>query len=235
MAGVGSRFLALLIDTLIQVGVLIFAGLVFTLLNVAGLLKWAPLAGAWMLAGLITVAFLLLYGYFILFEIFWSGQTPGKRKIGLRVIKDSGRRLSPVESIGRNLLRIVDQLPGFYAIGILVALLNKQNKRLGDIVAGSIVVREASLAQIKQTWTRPKSQSASHAPLGAGRLSDEDLILIESFLQRRYELSPDIRRRMAADIFRRVETKLTVPADRQSDFENLLEAAVYERRASGIA
>ncbi len=235
MAGVGSRFLALLIDTLIQTGLLILAGIVLALLGFTGLLVRAPLAMAWMLAGLIALAFLLLYGYFILFEIFWSGQTPGKRRIGLRVVKDTGRRLSPLETIARNLVRIVDQLPGFYALGIVVALCNRQNKRLGDFVAGSLVIREASLSQIKQTWNRPESPGAPHAPLGAGRLSEDDLILIESFLQRRHELLPDIRRRIAGDIFHRVETKLTVTSGEQPDLERLLEAAVHERRAGNGA
>ena len=221
----------MLIDSLIQVGVVIIIGITIPLLRLAGLL--GPLAGAWMLAGLVTAAFLLFYGYFILFEIFWNGQTPGKRIIGIRVIKDTGRRLSPIESVGRNLLRIVDQMPGFYGVGVLVALLNKQSKRLGDFVAGSLVVREASLAQIKRSWNNAASEQSVSAPLGAERLTEEDLILIESFLQRRHDLLPDIRSRMAADIFHRVENKLTVSAEAPPSFERLLESAVHERRASG--
>ena len=190
-----------------------------------------PLVGSWMIAGVLTAVFLLFYGYFLFFEILWSGQTPGKRAIGIRVIKDSGRPLSPSESIGRNLLRIVDQMPGFYGVGIVVALLNRQNKRLGDFVAGSLVVREVSLAELKPSWNHLEWQPAPHAPLGAARLSDDDLILIESFLQRRHDLAPEIRRRIAAEIFSRVESKLTVSAEERPEIERLLEAAVHERRA----
>ena len=102
-----------------------------------------------------AVLFALYYGYFAAFEILWNGQTPGKRAAGIRVIKESGRPLSAAETIGRNLLRIVDQLPGFYAIGIVTSLLNAQNKRFGDFVAGSIVVRESSLSAMRPSWRPP--------------------------------------------------------------------------------
>lgn len=228
MAGVGSRALALSIDTLIQGG----AFLVFFLLGVitSGLWTAARAAGIWFTAGLIIAAFLLYYGYFALFEIFWNGQTPGKRQAGIRVIKDTGRRLTPLETIARNLLRIIDQLPGFYAVGILVSLLNKQNKRVGDLVVGAIVVRESPASELRPIWHEDKPQRQRPAPLGAERLTDDDVILIESFLQRRYELDPGTRSRMASEIFRRVEGKLTVSADERPGVEHLLEAAVQERR-----
>jgi uncharacterized RDD family membrane protein YckC len=234
VAGVGSRFLAILIDSLIQFGVLLIGGLLLAVLGRLGALARVPGAAAWLTASLIAVSFLLLYGYFILFEIFWNGQTPGKRLIGIRVVKDSGRRLSVFESIARNLLRIVDQVPGFYAVGILVALLNGGNKRVGDFVAGSLVIREASLKDLKGTWVsgaQPPSQT-SHAPLGAAQLSESDLILIESFLARRAQLHPDVRSRMAAEIFNRVESKLTLGPGENAGFERVLEQAVYERRSA---
>jgi uncharacterized RDD family membrane protein YckC len=231
VAGVGSRFLALLIDTLIQTAVLIVGMMAFALLGVLGVAAKIPLAESWILAGVVTGGFLLFYGYFIFFEIFWSGQTPGKRRIGLRVIKETGRRLSPIETVARNLLRIVDQMPGVYAVGILVALSNKQNKRLGDFVAGSLVVREAFPAEIKRSWSAPAATPLPHAPLGADRLSDEELILIESFLHRRDQLDYATRTRMAAEIFSRIEGKLTVSADERLNAETLLEAAAYQRRA----
>ena len=173
VAGVGSRALALLIDSLIQAGVLLIGLLALTAF---------PPKGVWVVSAIVIILFLLYYGYFTLFEIFWNGQTPGKRKVKIRVIKDTGRRLNALETIARNLLRIVDQLPGFYAVAIAVSLLNKQNKRIGDLVAGSLVVREDSGAQVQPDWYEP--EPARHAPLGAERLSDEEVILIESFLLR---------------------------------------------------
>ena len=227
VAGVGSRALALIIDSLIQAAVGLVAFILFTLL------ARGPAMGVWGITATIIVIFLVYYGYFTLFEIFWNGQTPGKRKVGIRVIKDTGRRLSPVETIARNLLRIVDQLPGFYAVGIAVSLLNKQNKRIGDLVAGSLVVREGSGSQMQPDWYQHTSVSQRSTLLGAERLSEEDVILIESFLQRRYELDPGIRWRMANEIFRRVESKLTVSPEERPGVEHLLEAAVHERRGGG--
>lgn len=231
MAGVGSRFLALIIDTLIQTGVLIVVIIAAAVLGGLGVALGLSRTGPWILAAAVIGGFLLFYGYFIYFEIFWSGQTPGKRRIGIRVIKQTGRRLSPLETIARNLLRIVDQMPGFYAVGILVAMLNKQNKRLGDFVAGSLVVREAFFSEIKRSWIAPAATPVPHAPLGAERLSDEDLILIESFLHRRDQLDYGIRKRMAAEILSRIEGKLTVSAGERLNAEALLEAAAYQRRA----
>ena len=229
VAGVGSRALAFLVDSLIEGGVimigLILLG-VFTSFSVAAL----RVTGAWVLAAFLLAAFLLYYGYFALFEFFWNGQTPGKRIVGIRVIKDSGRRLSAFETIGRNLLRIVDQLPGFYAVGILTSLLNRQNKRLGDLVAGAIVVRERKRAELTPSWHADQTTAKARGPLGAERLTDDELILIESFLARRWQLDPTIRWRMADEILRRLEGKLSFRPDERAGAEHLLEAAVAERR-----
>src|SRR5580658_8826695 len=130
VAGIGSRFLALAIDTLIQIGLGLVVLLVVFLSRTAG--AFINLSGQWGVALLIAAVFLLIYGYFACFEILWNGQTPGKRIIGLRVVKNSGRPLTPAETIGRNLMRIVDQLPVFYAVGVIAALINSENKRLGD-------------------------------------------------------------------------------------------------------
>jgi uncharacterized RDD family membrane protein YckC len=237
VAGVGSRFLALLIDTLIQaaLGVVAALALAFTL----PLLKLAPFgpAGAeaalWATAAAMVFFFVLQFCYFAGFEIVWGGQTPGKRAVGIRVLKETGRPLTPAEAIARNLMRIVDQLPAFYAIGILTALLNRQNKRLGDFVAGSIVVREGALAEMRPTWAWSAPPAAAQGALGADRLSAEDLSLIDAFLSRRYELPPDVRWRTAAQILGRLAPKLPAPPDPAVSPEAILEALAYARRSSG--
>jgi uncharacterized RDD family membrane protein YckC len=229
VAGVGTRALALIIDSLIQGACGLVLMLVLVLIGISlrpavrGSLTWA-------VAAVILAGFLLYYGYFIVFEILWNGQTPGKRRIGIRVIKDTGRRLTALETVARNLLRIVDQLPGFYAIGILASVMNKQNKRIGDLVAGALVIREASPQQLKRRWYVEDRAGEPGIPLGAERLSDEDLILVESFLGRRFELDPDTRSRMASQIFSRLESKLTVSDRDRAGVERLLETVVAERR-----
>ncbi len=233
IAGIGSRFLALALDTLIQmlVGFIALFGGIF----VIGLISAAmPKAGIWGAAILILFFFLLYFGYFALFEIIWNGQTPGKRKAGIRVIKDSGRPLTPAESIGRNLMRIVDWLPAFYAVGMVSAILTKENKRLGDLVAGSLVVRESSFSNLKPAWQTAEMPAApALSPMGADRLSPEECALIDSYLNRRLDLEPYLRFRMADEILGRLKSKLALPAEGTLSSDRILEALAYERRASG--
>src|SRR5215831_15124125 len=191
IAGVGSRFLALALDTLIQMLVGFIVGLGGGMV-VAALTAAAPKSAIWGMAILVLFFFLLYFGYYAFFEIIWNGQTPGKRRVGIRVIKDDGRPLTPAESIGRNLMRIVDWLPAFYGVGILCAFFTKGNKRLGDLVVGSLVVRETSLAELKPIWQTAPAQE-SRLPkgtglLGAERLTSQEAALIESFLSRRSSL-----------------------------------------------
>jgi uncharacterized RDD family membrane protein YckC len=232
IAGIGSRFLAIALDFLIQAAITILAFIGVAVANALGLLSRVSQETTWMIAILIVAAFLLYYGYFMLFEIFWNGQTPGKRIVGIRVVKDNGHPLSALETIGRNLMRIVDQLPGFYAIGLVTALLNRQNKRLGDYVAGSIVLRERSLEELKPAWQTGSTVTTAAPRLGAERLLPEDVALIDTFLQRRHDLQAEVRYRMGSDILRRLAGKLTVEATDGRSTEAILEAAVYERRGS---
>lgn len=231
LAGVGSRFLALALDTLIQLAAALMVGLVLFFSGLTGLLQGWRLTSLWLTALTIAFMFLLQFGYFALFEAFWSGQTPGKRAIGIRVIKDIGRPLSPAETIARNLLRVVDQLPGFYAIGVVVAMFNSQGKRLGDFVAGSIVVREKPLDEIQHSWAATPAATSSF--LGASRLTHEEIALIEAFLFRRRDLDPGVRYAMAQEVLRRLEPKLTLTDDDRTRVETTLESVAHEHRSHG--
>jgi uncharacterized RDD family membrane protein YckC len=235
IAGIGSRFLAMAIDTLIQTGAAVVIVGIVILLGVTGVLS-GPLSGGgtWVLAGVLAAIFVLYFGYFAVFEIVWNGQTPGKRRVGLRVIKDSGRPLTAAETIGRNFMRILDQLPFLYGLGMLVAMLNRQNKRIGDFVAGSIVIRETPFAEMRPAWqTAPDQNQAAPGTLGTGRISIDTLTIIEAFLQRRYELTPDVRSRMASEILNRVRGELSLPAVMEESTETILESVARERRSSG--
>src|SRR4030095_3808595 len=118
LASAGSRFLALAIDTRLQAGGFLVLGvLAFAAVAVGATTQSVP--GTWALAAIVLLAFLLYYGYYAAFEALWNGQTPGKRAIHLRVITTSGRPISPYDALLRNLLRIVDQLPGIYTVGLL--------------------------------------------------------------------------------------------------------------------
>jgi len=236
IAGIGSRFLALAVDTLIQFGVGIALLIALSVLGISAVALGLRGQGLWLLAAFGFIVFLLMFGYFAIFEIVWNGQTPGKRLVGVRAVNETGRPLTPAEAIGRNLLRIVDQLPAFYAVGIVVALLNEKNKRLGDFIAGSVVVRESSLKEIKPIWHT--SQSAVDAAAARPRVSTvtisiEELALIDAFLHRRDDLTADVRSRMAAEILTQLQPKLAPDARARMSTESLLEALAYERRSSG--
>ncbi len=226
LAGVGSRFLAIAFDTLVQ------AVLMLSLAAVALVGRWmfAPIAaslafGPWTFAILLFLAFVIYSGYFAIFETLWTGQTPGKRLVGLRVIDASGRPVTAYASILRNVLRLVDQLPGFYAIAIVSVLLTDRHQRLGDIAAGTVVVHE----RIDRLRTVPRAETTLRH--GAHRLSPDEIVLIEGFLRRRDDLDPVVRLENARRIAGRMADRLELgPVD---DEERLLEQLAAEYRASG--
>ncbi|HLX00389.1 MAG TPA: RDD family protein [Candidatus Acidoferrales bacterium] len=164
LAGVGSRCMAMVLDTLIQTGVILVLVIVMLVFqtqladNATGL----GAGGLWVQAIASLILFALYYGYFAFFEAIWNGQTPGKRVAHLRVIQESGRPLQVWQAIARNIMRIVDQLPGFYAVGMTSALISKQNRRLGDFVAKTVVVHERPLSKIPVGWaTAPGGASSA--------------------------------------------------------------------------
>jgi uncharacterized RDD family membrane protein YckC len=144
LAGVGSRCLAVLIDSIIQILGFILLGLLVAWSKVLDRFEFINVS-VWFEAIAIFVAFSIYYGYFAIFESIWNGQTPGKRWTHLRVIHESGRPIAVPQAILRNLVRFVDQLPGIYAVGLTTALISRQNRRVGDIVAGTVVVHERPL------------------------------------------------------------------------------------------
>jgi uncharacterized RDD family membrane protein YckC len=223
LASAGSRFLALAIDTLVQAGgVLVLASVAFvaSLLGVTG----ASIAGTWALAGAVILMFLLYYGYYALFEMLWNGQTPGKRAIRLRVITTSGRPISAYDAILRNLLRIVDQLPGIYTVGLLSIFFTERNQRLGDLAADTVVVHEQPIARHEMPL------DLTRARRGAARLTVEEIAVIETFLARRESLPDHLRDRTAASIAARVRARLAIPSDPPVRDETLLEDIAAEFR-----
>ncbi|MGH9564927.1 MAG: RDD family protein [Candidatus Angelobacter sp.] len=226
LAGIGSRFMAVLLDSLLQVAAF------FLLFIVGALLIGKPLglaAANWMIAGGFLAFFCLYWGYFAIFETVWKGQTPGKRWAGIRVIKDSGRPINVFEAIARNLLRAVDSLPGFYAAGVITMLFNKRNRRLGDFVAGTLVVHETSDQESAIFFNT--AQSAEIALPQAAQLTMQEAELIEAFLARRLDIPPGVRQQSAQRIADMLAEKLVITAEsRPLDNENFLELLVKEFR-----
>jgi uncharacterized RDD family membrane protein YckC len=226
LASVGSRFLALAVDTLVQVG-----GFLLILLAVVIAASFSAVGfrqlGLWALAALVLLAFLVSYGYFVVFEALWQGQTPGKRLVGLRVIGVTGRPIGVYEAVIRNLLRLVDQLPGIYVVGILAVLLTPRHQRLGDLAAATVVVHERPLEPERLSY-RAAPARAHH---GAARLTGQEIAVVESFLRRRDDLDDDVRSRTAAQIAQRIRARLEVGAEPPD--EALLEQVAAEYRATG--
>jgi uncharacterized RDD family membrane protein YckC len=230
LAGIGSRFLAMAADTAIQaaVGLLIFLVLILML---PGFSLFGMAGAQWILALFIIAGFLLYSAYFAFFEIVWNGQTPGKRYAQLRVMKDDGRPISPYDAIARNLLRIVDSMPGFYGVGVLSVLLSKQSKRLGDFVAGTVVVHETALEGVRP-FAETKVDESLPA-FDASSITVDELRLIETFIQRRDSLDPGLRGNMALQIAARIGEKLKVTVYGWPRTENFLEAVLQQCRQRG--
>jgi len=229
LAGIGSRFVAMAADTAIQMiaGFVIFFVLALT---ATALPFGAGRGGVWAVAGMIITFFLIYYGYFAFFEAVWNGQTPGKRYAQLRVMKDDGRPINAQDAIARNLLRIVDQLPFLYGIGILSVFLSKQNKRLGDFVAGTVVVHEKTV-ELARPFQETRVDESAPA-YDVSRITADELRLIETFLQRRDAFDPALRGSMAAQITARISAKLDVQVRGWPANEKFLESVHSQYRAT---
>jgi uncharacterized RDD family membrane protein YckC len=218
LANVGNRFLAAAIDHLIQA-----AAIVATFV-VAGLISgWRVFAniGTWTAALTVLAVFAIYWGYFVLFETLWSGQTPGKRIMRLRVVREDGRPVRFFEVFVRNLLRLaLDFQPfGSYAIGVVSIIFSARSKRVGDFVAGTVVVKERateapSLAEIISISNieQQRLQRESAPPFFADTrlLSESELRAMEAFLKRRFELTEMNRVALAARIAQPIVLKLGI-------------------------
>jgi uncharacterized RDD family membrane protein YckC len=259
VAGVGSRFVAALLDGLIvsafflvEVLVLAVIGAASSATPAAG--KLSETAGKWFLAFVIFINFCIVWGYFALFEAYWHGQTPGKRAMKVRVIKDSGRQITLFEALARNLMRVIDYMPSLYLVGVITMLCNKRNQRLGDLVAGTIVVHErldepSLLYQTSTTLVAPASFAAQPAgqeqvlPWGqavtamfpadaVAKLNAQDLMVIETFFSRMLDLPMETRAALAYRMVTQMAAKMGVAVP-EGNPERALESMAYQMRSSG--
>jgi uncharacterized RDD family membrane protein YckC len=232
IAGIGSRFLALLTDSVVQgIAYAILFFIFFLILTSAPRLAGMIVDRAgekWLIAAILLVVFLLRWGYYTVFEAFWNGQTPGKKLCKLRVIRDSGRQITFFESMTRNLIRAVDSLPGFYAIGIVTMLCNRRSKRLGDFAAGTLVVHER--AAEPPLWGGSASRTITAGAFAAtppptptvdpnavdlpadavARLTADDLNVIDHFFARAIDIDIARRRQLAERLAQQMTAKMGI-------------------------
>lgn len=195
VAGIGSRFLAALIDTtiIILLQALLF-GSVFIVARFT-LNDLTSTVASWAFAIVGIISFIFFWGYYIFFEILWNGQTPGKRQVGLRVIRLDGTPVSASEVVIRNLVRIIDFLPSAYGVGVVTMFINSNSRRVGDLAANTIVVHDRAVSNINElspirisSLTIPDAQKHLPENFPVDKISEHELHIIEEFLTRRKDL-----------------------------------------------
>ena len=208
LASIGNRFIACAIDHTIQIVGLISIVIVFLIIsNAADIGNRLTNAPKWVIALLVIIQFVIIDGYFVIFEWVWRGQTPGKRIMKLRVIREDGRPISFYEAMIRNLLRVVDFIvPPFYSIGLVSVFATARDQRVGDLIAGTVVVREreAEAPAFAEVFASPISDPAlrrTYKPVAfsadVSGLNEHEISVVENFLRRRWDLKDYPRQWMA--------------------------------------
>jgi uncharacterized RDD family membrane protein YckC len=201
-AGPVRRSFAWLLDLVIRAGILFAVGLIILLVSA---IKADDLAQASQ-GVVLVILFALEWGYYVAFETLWNGQSPGKRAFGLRVVKEGGFPIGFYDSVLRNLLRAADFLPVGYVLGLTAMVGDQRFRRLGDRVAGTMVVVEDAVRVGESLKLNPPASPGELEALPARpQLSVDELEALELFL-RRGDLSPPRRLELAemtAGIFAR--------------------------------
>jgi uncharacterized RDD family membrane protein YckC len=222
LAGVGSRFIARLLDTLIQGAIIIALALGISLTSAPGVVR----------AVLRVAVFLVLFGYDVPFEVLNGGRTVGKMAAGIRVVGVLGEPIGFLASAIRNVLRIVDFLPVLYVGGVISMVSTRRDQRLGDIAAGTIVVRERFPGLAAGPTAPATVPVESVATWDVSALDPFDLATIHQFLDRRLAMPTPVRAHFAAALASRVAPKVA-GAPYGAHPEYLLEGIVVAKQARG--
>lgn len=213
LAGPGSRFSAYVIDFICNV--LLIIAIIFVaylsggvkLLRLLARSSGGNASVSWVLAALVLIIFLINWGYYVFFEALGRGSTPGKNRMGIRVIRQDGLPIGLREAALRNLVRAADMLPPpSYILGGLVMHFDAQGRRLGDMVAGTYVVVEkfdlAAQVVSGAAWVKrvEAGRSRQGLTLPRGTISAQQLGLIEQYLARSQELSEERRSQLVWQI-----------------------------------
>lgn len=233
LAGLGARFLATLVDTLLFGLALLFINLLAIAIAANAL---SELAAGWIIALFGVLNFVVYLGYFALFELVWNGQTPGKRLFKLRVLGADGLPVDLSATLIRNFVRLVDFLPVAYGVGVITMFFSRRAQRLGDYAAGTIVVydRELTLREVMRNTARartPDPEAFAAFDLPVQKLTEADIQLAEALLERRAGLGTE--RNLLRPVLVRLYDRMAVELEPQllySDAINRLELIVAKRR-----
>jgi uncharacterized RDD family membrane protein YckC len=249
VAGIGSRFIAILIDYLILGAGYFVLGIIMAIV-LPSIRAFSNMTEVWAEAIFLFIIFLIYWGYFTLFEAFWEGRTPGKRVAKIRVIQRTGRAIGLFESMTRNLIRAIDQIPLIYGIGVICVFCTKQHQRLGDLAAGTLVVREQESDAPawgdagSRTFTAPMFQEAAalipprpeaHLQVtlpttDITKLAVSDLEVLEGFFARRLDMSLETRGAIAERIAKALCAKSGLVIPDGVGTETFLEATARQLR-----
>ncbi len=220
LAGLGSRIAAAVVDALALGVMLVLAA--FGMFGLADRMA-SPLLAigiGWLIALLITI------GYFVAFEVFNNGRTPGKSMFSIQVVGIDGEPVGFGPSVVRNLLRLVDLFPALPILGAISILASDRNQRLGDLAARTIVIREAKPGSDEHPLPGPDLETTAWDVSG---VDTHDLELARRFLARRADLTDAKRTELAAQIAERLRRK--VPGVREGSDEWLVEQVVAVKLA----
>lgn len=209
LAGIGSRALALLIDYQLLGTSLVLFWILWSIFatQLMGYLERLNInysdVPLWLLAIALLVSFMLYTGYFVTFEVLWHGQTPGKRFAKIRVIRDDGKPVRITQAALRALLRPIDDIA---FIGVLFIFFGKQEKRIGDWVAGTLVIQEVRPELNKLTISESAQQLALQLPEIADltQLLPDDFAVVSEYLSRRHFMSMQARRDLSLKLAREI-------------------------------
>jgi len=224
IAGIGSRTLAALADWLI------LAVLGAALSIASGV--WRN-AAPWLVAVLVLILYLIVWGYFTGFEGLYRGQTPGKRWMGIRVIRDTGHAASFSDAAARNLLLPIDL---FCLVGVFFIAIHPRAKRIGDLVAGTVVVRDHPVeVRVSPERARPPAaglpDAGGAASPGSPLLADDEFRLLREFSQRAGSLPPAVQNRLARNLSARFAERFPErPTDDGTFLERLYQDELARRR-----
>jgi uncharacterized RDD family membrane protein YckC len=220
LAGLGSRFIGEMIDTTLKAAVIVLLGI--ALFGIGGGVATAVFA---------AVAFLVWFFYDVLFEVLAGGRTPGKRVTGIRVIREGGQPIGFPASAVRNLVRLVDGPGTGYVAGVVAIVASRRNQRLGDMAAGTLVVRDVMKDRGPRTADRGADGSGASDSWDVSGVSAEEIATVRQYLDRRHGLEDAARHRLAWQLAEGLRPKVAgVPDDlRGEDFLERLAAAKAAR------
>lgn len=238
LAGLGNRVLAAMIDQTLSVLVIIIMGLsawgVFTLVSMSAMPSHVKgIAYGFIIMVLIFGSFIIHFGYHLFFEGTWQGQTPGKRVAHIRVIEQNGQPVTWPAVIIRNLVRVIDT--GLVMIGVLSMMIDNNERRFGDLAAGTVVVRERSselLTTAKDDIDLENLKLTDADMLDIGRITPQEYEILVSFLKRRQTMAKKQRPVVAAKLMEHFKEKLAdTPNNKNAEdyLEGLYQA--YRTRA----